>query len=130
MFKSHKGQISIELFIFFGIALLFFLFITAVVADRQNSEGKNQERYQLDQIANQLQQEIYIAASVQDGYTRTFSIPQTIQGKNYTPSIYDDTTLSISVQDTEVIRRIFPVIGQPQKGENQIRKNDGQITLN
>lgn len=126
-----RAQTSIEFIILIGGVLFFFVIMMMVF--QQNIASKTTERKNLavQEVALGIQKEISLAASSSDGYQRNFNIPQTILGMEYNVTL---DTLSIYIYtlngDYASSLRIEKVTGQIQKGNNFIRKVDGEILLN
>ena len=127
---ARRGQSSIEIMPFLGLAFVLFIVIMVFVSGRL-AEVKDQDiQEELATIATLLDSEIRMAVSVSDGYERNFTIPSQIRGVNYTIQIINQATILASTDDYEASLVIFNVTGQPMQGNNIIRKNNGTISLN
>lgn len=83
-----------------------------------------------EDIANFAYREIEIAKSTQDGYTRLFTMPETVNGVLYTINITDNRELIVTYLDYEYIRFLAAnVTGNVSRGLNKISKLDGIIYL-
>lgn len=84
-----------------------------------------------EDIADFAYREIEIAASVNDGYKKSFSMPQNVNGVNYSIRIIDNTELTVNYLDYEHVRFLpSNVTGNITKGANTISRNKGVIRIN
>jgi len=123
-----KGQIAVEFsimvmlaFVFLGVVLIISLFYLERAHDQRLQRG-------VEDVADQAQQELLLAAAVEDGYTRTFTLPDTIDGSSYDLS-NTATTLTIEADDVIYNRDIPNVTGSLGKGTNTVRRIDGAIII-
>lgn len=130
MFPSTKAQASMELLFFVGFSFFIFILILGIIASNFQQGSLEREQTALEQVSLIIREEVYLAGSVQDGYERTFLLPQKILNKDYTTEILQNTTLVVSNNRAKTITTLLPVDGTLQKGKNIIRKNNGEITLN
>ena len=66
-----------------------------------------------------------------DGYTRFFSVPQTVNGVDYTVTILDNRELVVNYLEKEHIKFLPPnVTGNITKGNNKISKKNGVVFIN
>jgi hypothetical protein len=127
---AHKGQMSMELIPFVALGLALLIVFVGVMAGRLNSVQNSSEQEALGQVAELLENEIRIAATVQDGYERNFTLPKKIINKHYDIQILASNTISVNTSSFEASKVTHQVIGQPVKGTNTITKAGGQIALN
>jgi hypothetical protein len=126
---KSKSQTGMEFLIIAGTVLFFFtLFFVAI---HTTTEERNEERENLviKNLALSIQDEINLATEASDGYVRTFKVPELILGKNYDVEIVDNH-INIKTNRNALSLRINDVIGQIQKGENIIKKQNGTVYLN
>ena len=76
-----------------------------------------------------LQREIYIAASVEDGYVRYFTIPEKNEGINYSVTTKNLSLIVESKNAFSVVTLPYS-IGNLTKGSNKINKTGGTIYVN
>ena len=124
-----KSQGGIEFLIITGMALLFFTVF--FVAIKSNTEDKNKEREMLTikNLALSIQDEINLAAEASEGYQREFYVTKLILGKEYEIEIIDNR-IYIKTEENAISLKVREVIGEIQKEENIIKKQDGKIYLN
>ena len=111
----------------FLVILGFFSVTTSKIIEAKDEGNK--------QIANDLADyafnEVKIAKSVNEGYTRFFSMPQTVNGINFTINITDNRELVVNYLGNEYVKFLpSNVTGNLTKGNNKISKRDGIIRLN
>lgn len=128
---SSKAQSSVELITIVGAVLFFFIVIIAALHQGLGNKNTEKRNFEFQEVATLVQNELNIAAKSSNGYSRTFTIPQKIEGFDYSIQIIES---SIYINSTEAkFASAIPaqnVTGQIQKGDNFIRKIDGVIYLN
>ena|SRR3989338_8093670 len=126
-----KGQSAIEFFIL--VAAAFFIFVGLVTSVYISIEQKNYEKRDIviRDVASTLNDEINLAHSSTDGYFRRFDIPQDILGIDYNISINSNDIYIITEDDKHALSiTTLNVTGQPQTGQNTIKKESGSVRLN
>ena len=84
-----------------------------------------------EDIADFAYREIEIATSVNDGYKKSFSMPQNVNGVNYSIKIVDNIELTVIYLDYEHVRFLpSNVTGNITKGLNTISRNNRIIYIN
>lgn len=126
---GKKAQGTIEFVILFGVALLFFVMITAAIQIDQSKKNKEKERLLLQNVALDVQDEINLAAESSEGYARNFTIPLNIIGRDYEINLSNDYVIA-NIDIYVLTYKIHNVTGQIQKGNNFIRKNNETVYLN
>ncbi len=128
---SSKSQSAIEFVILTGV-VIFFLILFLIGINESMSEKTRQERMnQVKEIAITIQNEINLASQSTNGYQRTFTIPQNIDGQNYQATITEG--MIYIKTNNEKYATALPVqntTGQPLIGENTIQKKQGTVYLN
>lgn len=111
--------------------LLVILGFFAVTSSRMLEARDEGNKKIAEDIAEFAYREIEIAKPVNDGYMRTFAMPQTVNGINYSISIIDNRELIVNYLGNEHVRFLpSNVTGSIQKGSNTITKNNGVIFIN
>lgn len=131
MVIHKKSQSALE---FLGLTVaIVFLFTLLFVSINENmgdkvSENKNNE---IKEIAYIIQDEINLALKSSEGYNREFYIPKDINGDNYSVNIAADMIIVKSADNKHAISLPIPTItGNIVKGDNLIKKQEGNILLN
>src|SRR3989338_8627807 len=126
-----KSQSAMEFIVLASFMLLVILGFFAVTSSRV-LEAKEEGNMKIAQdIADFAYREIEIAKSVNDGYTRAFAMPETVNGIDYTISIVDNRELVVKYLDYEYIGFLpSNVTGNITKGINIIKKEDGLVFIN
>jgi hypothetical protein len=113
-----------------GLGFMIFIIFSTTVKHRINELENEEEYILLKDIAYSTQNEISIAARMQDGYYREFDIPYELEnGRNYTINITNNYIFAAS-EDHDYMIEIPPVIGNIQKNTNRINKTNETIYLN
>ena len=124
-----KGQISLE-FMFVIMLLLFLTILFVIASGNKMNEFKNEKDvFLLRDTASSVRNEVKIAYAMDSGYVRSFDVPDTLEGLNYS-IVIQNNFVSASVDDQLVEVAIQPVNGTLQKGTNVIRKVGSIVYLN
>lgn len=126
-----KSQSAMEFIILASFMLLVILGFFAVTSSRLLEARENSNRKIAEDIAEFAYREIEIAKSVNDGYTRVFATPQTVNGVDYSINIIDNRELTVNYLGYEHIKFLpTNVTGNIVKGSNKISKFNGIIFIN
>ncbi len=127
---SGKAQVSME-FVF--LVSLAFMVMTVFIASTRSEFDElrsEEERTLVRDVGMMVHSELVIASTVEEGYQRTFSIPQKLDGSiDYDIEIINNTLISYT-EGYESVFSIPSVTGQMQKGNNTINKTNSTIYLN
>ena len=126
-----KSQSAIE-FISLAAIMMFVILGFFSVTSSKTLEAREESNKQItEDIANFVYREIDTAKSVNDGYARTFDMPQAINGINYSISIVDNRELTVNYLSYEYVKFLpSNVTGNAIKGANKISKINGVIFIN
>jgi hypothetical protein len=134
----RKGQVTYEfLFLFFILAAAFTVW-TAFTADTQARLHDEHRARLLEDLAFQVQDDIYTAVQMQEGFSRTLSYPATIDGRSYVIAIdapsgeqayallaCEGMTAKVSLPPVRVDAPL-----QPLPATNTIVKSGGLVIIN
>lgn len=122
-----KGQVGIEFLVFIGVAtFIAILIITATIFYLKEFRGD--ESYdELKAVGDKIRNEVYMAASVEDGYQRAFYLREDI---NYSITKSNKTVLITTPLKTHAVPVEVEFTGNFQKGWNNITRNNGVIDVN
>src|SRR3989338_5884705 len=126
-----RAQSAMEFLIIIGAML--FVFVSLLAVFQQNIAMKARENRDLEikDLALTIQKEINLAASSTSGYSRTFTIPGTLSGLDYTISTAEETLYIITTDNRHSIALPIPeVSGSLIDGENTITKDDDGVHIN
>jgi len=131
VFKKSKAQVAIEFIVLMAFMFLMFVGFIAVITSKI-LEAKENERLRIaEDIATLVKNEIDLAKSVSNGYSRTFNLPRKIGGNTYTIKIIDNRELVVNYIDKEhVIFLQENVVGNIILGVNTITKVGDVVNLN
>jgi len=124
-----KGQSAMEFLVLISILIIVFIAFYAIVFQRIQDTNNKKDVLLGEDMASKVQREILLAAKVSDGYSREFTLPDTIEGMDYNILI-SGKELTVKTPNTEIVKPIPVVIGNIAKGLNIINKTDGIIYLN
>ena len=124
-----KAQISAEFFILIGLAFLVAIAFEIASLDQLNDFRVRKEDEAVKDLALKIQKELLIAAVVEDGYVRAFTIPDRLDSVNFSLST-QNSTIAVESKNAYYIMRIPKTIGNVSKGSNIINKTGGVIHIN
>ena len=128
-FKNSRAQLTMEFIIFIAFGFVIMLGFLGIISDRQSILQDRRQLILIKDIAYRIQSEIDVASIVEDGYSRNFTLPQTIEGLPYTAIIVNDTLAVFSSKFDYTL--FFPQVrGSLNPIYNNIRREEGVICLN
>ena len=125
---DYKAQISAEFFVFLGLAFLIAISFEIASLDQLNDFRVRKESEAVKDLALKLQKEVLVAATVEDGYIRTFQIPDSLDRINYS-LITLNSTITVESKNSIFIVAIPKSVGNISKGTNSINKTGGVIYI-
>lgn len=126
-----KSQSAMEFIVLASFMLLVILGFFAVTSTKMLDAKEEGNKKTAQDIVDFAYHEIEIAKPVNDGYTRFFEMPQTVNGINYSIGIIDNRELFVNYLGYEHIRFLSSnVTGNFVKGNNKISKSNGIIFIN
>lgn len=135
-----KAQIAIEFLLLLTVAvgIIITLLVSFLYVSQTNS--KIQTFQELEDLGQSLQQEFFLAAELEDGYTRKLNIPMTLSDTRPTSynlkivqankSFTNYSYLVITYSNQEIFYPIPPVSGELYLGNNILTKNNNVLRLN
>lgn len=128
---KHRAQSAVEFMVILGAVLFFlasfFLFFYGSYSDKA-ATNRNEA---LLEIALDVQNELALAARTGEGYSRTFTLPQTVYGQDYTVQIID-TFLYLKTSDEKNALGV-PIVnatGIIIPGSNLVSVQGGRVHVN
>jgi hypothetical protein len=112
-----------------GLAFMIAIAFQIISLDQLSEFRHRQESESVKDIALKLQKELLLAATVEDGYVRSFEIPDKIIRKNYTITTLN-TTLTVESDRSVYVVAIPQSFGNMTTGVNSINKAGGVININ
>jgi hypothetical protein len=125
-----QSQFALEFTVLIAFMLLLFLGFFAVTSSRVLDAKDEENRQIAEDLANLVFEEIKLANSVEDGYSRVFNIPRKVKGASYNVSIIENRELVANYRGNEHL--IFlpdNVVGNVSVGVNEIRRIDNIVYL-
>lgn len=128
--KNNDAQVALEFsfMMMLGFVFLILLLSTAsyFLVTKQKEQMTTELRYELTNI----QKELIIASSVQEGYRREIQIPQKINNQEFT-IIQSDSILEFKLSNGYADSIIIPEVqGSISKGTNILTKKQGLVYIN
>lgn len=132
--RRKRGQVAIE-FVMLSIMGFLILFGAIISLGAINSEKKVERTYiETEDLGRSIQEEIILAADLETGYERKFTLPGSLSGVevNYTigNTSINTSYIKIDSDDLTKIYEIPLVHGTIVTGTNTIKKENGTIRLN
>tara|TARA_Y100000031_G_C7918004_1_gene246917 strand:- start:46 stop:441 length:396 start_codon:yes stop_codon:yes gene_type:complete len=129
--KMKKSQSAIEFFALIGMAFVTVIFVVAFSINEMKEFKGAKEFFLIKDLALKLQKEVSIAAIAEDGYSRTFTLPDKLENMvDYFTEINNNT---ITINSTKTVFSVaIPTTAGKNftKGSNTIEKTDGEIYVN
>ena len=126
-----KSQSAVEFVVLATFMILVILSFFAVTSSRVLEAKEEANRKIAEDIAEFAYREIEIAKSLNDGYSKSFTMPETVNGINYTIVIIDNMELLVNYLGYEHIKFLpANITGTINNGINTISKNKGVISIN
>lgn len=126
---GSRAQVSAEFFMFVGMAFIIAIAFSMASLDQLNDFRLQKEDEAVKDLALKLQKELLIAATVEDGYVRTFTVPNDLDNINYS-LITKNLTVSVQSKNSIFTVSIPNSIGNISKGVITINKTGGMIYIN
>ena len=126
-----KAQSSMEFFMLIGMAFLAVILFAAVSVNEVREFRDQKEFFLIKDLALKLQKEVTLAADAEDGYSRSFTLPEELESiVDYFIQIKNNT-ITINSSKTAISVAIPSTSGKNfTKGSNKIEKTDGVIYVN
>ncbi len=124
-----KGQVAFEFVLLVGILFAAMLVFTAFVSENFSEVQSDTDYFRMKDVALTVKSELNLAAALDDGYQRSFFVPLTIDGLEYNITS-DSSSLMFASAGAEYSVSVPTYSGDVQKGNNVIKKIDGNIELN
>lgn len=129
---SPKSQSSMEFLVLASFMFLFFVGFAAVIGTKMVDFQEILNTRQVQDIMDVIKTEIQLAATSMDGYQRSFYLPDTLDGKNYTLGLRDENTLIILYNEKRYESFVPGTIDSDTtiyKGKNMVIKSNGKILI-
>ena len=129
--RRVKSQSAVEFISLASFMLLvIFGFFAITSSSLLNAKEEGDQNIASD-IADLAFKEIETARSVNDGYYRVFSMPETINGADYMINITDNRELTVNYLGYEYVKFLPPnVVGNISKGLIKISRSNGIVHIN
>ena len=126
-----KSQSSMEFFALVGLAFLATILFAAITVNEVKEFSDQKEFLMIKDLALRLQKEVAIAASVEDGYERGFTLEDKLEGKVDYFTIVTNRSISINSSKAAFSVRIPLIYGKNfTKGSNKVEKLSGKVYVN
>ena len=128
--QKTQSQSALEFIVLASFMLLVILGFFAVTSSNILEAKEEGNRKISSDVAEFAYREIEVAKSVNDGYTRIFVMPETVNGVNYTITITDNRELTVSYLGYEYVKFLpANVTGNISSGLNSIKRTNGIVYI-
>lgn len=125
-----KSQSATEFIILASFMIMVILGFFAVTSSKLFEAKEEGNRKIAKDISDFAYREIEIAVSLNDGYSRIFTLPRKINGIDYSINITDNRELTVNYLDNEYVQFLPPnIIGNISRGLNEIKKINGVVYI-
>lgn len=129
--KNIKSQSSMEFFVLVGLGFLATILFAAITVNEVREFSDQKEFLMIKDLALRLQKEVAIAASAEDGYERSFTLEDELDGKVDYFTIVTNISVNVNSSKAAFSVRIPLIYGKNfTKGSNKIEKTNGKIYVN
>lgn len=129
-FKAlRKAQVALEFISYMGLAISVVLIFSVIALNYSAQAFDAQHTKALENLAYATQEEFLLASQVNEGYTRTFTLPTKIVGGSYELS-NDNYSFTLLGEHTSISLDIPHSTGELKIGENTLQNNNGIISIN
>ena len=118
-----------ELMIFVSIGLIILVTYFTFFFTQTKNYNLEKEKTLGQDVLEKVKSEIELADAVNDGYHRTFTLPQTLNGISYNITIQNKELL-VDTPNFNFVELIPEVTGDIQKNQTIIKKEGNVIYLN
>ena len=126
---ASNAQVSAEFFIFVGMAFIIAISFSMASIGQLNYFRLQNENDAVKDLALKLQKEVLLAATVEDGYRRTFSVQDRLDNINYSITT-QNFTITVQSANSLFTVTIPSSFGNLTKGKNTINRTGGVIYIN
>lgn len=121
MSRTPRGQAALEFIMMMALALSVGALFLFVALESITRTAQRERTAALDDVGYMLQDEVVLATTVQDGYSRTITVPQLAGRFTYAVSSAPNA-VTLSSGDVTITYPIPNVTGGFAKGTNTLRK--------
>lgn len=122
-----KAQVGIEFIILIGILTFISMMVIGAIMFYLKDLRSDEIYYDLKGVGSMIRNEVYMAASVEDGYSRSFFLRDDI---NYSITELNKSILISAGNNSHVSFVEVDWTGNFQRGWNNISKQEGVIYVN
>ena len=131
LLMKRNGQSTIEFVILVTAVLFFFVGFLVFIQERIALTNYESMSVALYELAATVQDEISLASSSADGYSRQFNIPASLNGLPYSINITDDSVYIRTSDGRHALALpVGEITGDVIIGVNLIEKSNGFVMLN
>ncbi|MFT4311752.1 MAG: hypothetical protein ACMXYF_00815 [Candidatus Woesearchaeota archaeon] len=125
---KKRGQVLTEFIVYVGVSIVIFSIVAFFVFyEQQNTQ--DQLAYEAFEVfAQNIQYDLFVLATMSEGFTKTIELPQTIAGREYTFEILQSNMYVFS-DSIQIILPIVGVVGQTQEKTFTVIKEESGLQV-
>lgn len=127
--KMQKAQILAEFIAFLAIGFFLAVLFASIIGSQIKDINDRKEISLIRDFGISIKSEIDLAAQVNSGYERNFTVPNELDGVPFNISIVQ-SSLIVATGNKELVFKIPNANGNIKKGPNTVRNQNGAIYLN
>lgn len=127
--RRVNAQISMEFILMTTAIIAFSISILAIISYYNTVEITHKSSDSVINVLEFLQNEVILATKLEDGYIKSFDIPEKINNQDYAINIHG-SDLIITYDGREYLRIIPAVTGDFNIPNNTIKKISNEIFIN
>lgn len=128
--NSRTGQSGLEFLVTMALALLLFTATYSVFIEKKQLADQNQRQQDAEEIADKTAFNLDLALTEGNGYSRSFELPQDIDGEDYNVTIGEEIVLVEYLEtSTLATTAVNSIDGTVKPGENTVKNLEGTINV-
>lgn len=129
---TGKGQVALEFMIIAGVAVFFTILLITVITTVSSEKLDKDAFEQLRVLGKDVQHEFSRANQMNNGYERTFEIPEKVKERDFSIALRHegpDSFIEIGYQGRLLYYDVPQTSGSLVQGNNTIRKDNEGLSL-
>ena len=128
--RYAKSQSSMEFFTLVGFAFLAAVILVSISVKEIKEVSDKKEFVLIEDLGLKLEKEVVIASYVEDGYERSFDLPEKLQSTVDYFINTTNSTITINSSKSAFSVAVPLVSGRFEKGSNKIERINGKVYIN
>lgn len=129
--KMRNGQSGLEFVTLMGVSVAFLIGMVAIIGQVTTEQQHENTFREIQDLARSLQNEFLLANEMEEGYVRSFRVPDVVNNREFGFDTLKQSNLSASLEfeyEGRTLTYLIPYFeGNLTKGTNVIRKQGGEL---